>query len=176
MVVSDKHVFPHFLGKCYIYRKKLLDEKIFKTTFSIKKVKLIFVTRRPLPFKKDLAPKNSFLLFSWKIQLFFWKKFVILHLHICARASPLAQTFVCLCLIANELSSHAYKHSHVCTHNANHHSSPLTYVQKTTSRASATNGEANDAMNDEVNMRFVRSSFALLFTSALARMCKCGIK
>ncbi len=90
-------------------------------------------------------------------------------------ASPLARTFVCFCLFTNELSSHAYEHSYVRTHNANRHSSPLTRVQKTASRASATNGEANNATNDEANMWSVRSSFALLFASPLARMCKYGI-
>ncbi len=92
--------------------------------------------------------------------------------HLCAcLTSPLARTFVCLCLCAKELFSHAYEHSHVRTHNANRHLSPLTRVWKTASRASATNGKANDAMNDDANMWLIRSSFA----SPLARMCKCGI-
>ncbi len=43
---------------------------------------------------------------------------------------------------------------------------------KTASRANATNGEANDATNEEVNMWLLHSSFA----SPLARMCKCGIR
>ncbi len=41
-----------------------------------KKCYLIFVIRRPLPFKRDLAPRNRFLPFSLKIKfffVFFWK-------------------------------------------------------------------------------------------------------
>ncbi len=57
--------------------------------------------------------------------------------------SPLAQTFVCLCLCAKELFSHTYEHVNVCTHNTNRHSSLLTRVRKTASRASATNKQKN---------------------------------
>ncbi len=67
-------------------------------------------------------------------------------------ASPLARTFICLCLCAKELFSHAYEYSPVRTHYANRHSSPLTRVRKTASRVSAMNGEANDATNDESNI------------------------
>ncbi len=90
-------------------------------------------------------------------------------------ASPLARTFVCLCLRANELFSHAYEHSYVHTHNANEPFVPLTRVGKTASRASATKGEANDTTNDEANMWLVHSLFALLFASPLTQMCKCSI-
>ncbi len=90
-------------------------------------------------------------------------------------ASPLVWTFVRLCLCAKELFSHAYEHSHVHTHNANCHSFSLTRIWKTASRGSTTNGETNDATNDEANMWLVSSSFALLFASPLVRMCKCGI-
>ncbi len=91
-------------------------------------------------------------------------------------ALPLVWTFVRLYLCAKELFSHyVYEHSHVRTHNANRHLSSLTRVWKTASRASATNGEANDAINDEANMWLVRLSFASLFTSPLARLCKFGI-
>ncbi len=74
--------------------------------------------------------------------------------------------------LCERMFSHAYEHLHVRTHNSNRHSSPLTRVRKTASRASATNGEANNAPNDKTNMWLVRSSFA----SPLARMCKCGIR
>ncbi len=39
----------------------------------IKKVIFIFVSRRPLFFKKDLAPRKDFSPFSRKIQLFIKK-------------------------------------------------------------------------------------------------------
>ncbi len=48
--------------------KKLLHEKIFKTSFPIRKVISVFVAKHSLPFKMDLAPKYSFFLFSVKIQ------------------------------------------------------------------------------------------------------------
>ncbi len=67
-------------------------------------------------------------------------------------ASPLARTFVCLCLCANNEYSHVYKHSHVRTHNINRHLSPLTRVRKTALSAGATNGEANNLTNDKANM------------------------
>ncbi len=73
MIMSPKHLFPHFLQKYCFFRKKLLEEEILKTSFPIKKVIFIFVARRPLPFKRDLVPQNSFLPFSQKIQLFLKK-------------------------------------------------------------------------------------------------------
>ncbi len=85
-------------------------------------------------------------------------------------APPLAQTFVCLCLCANELFAHVWMFVHV---NANEPFSPFVLFglcSKTASRSSATNGEANEATNDEANMWLVHSSFA----SPLAWMCKCG--
>ncbi len=59
-----------FSPKMLLSLKKLLDEKIFKISFSIKKVIFIFVARHPLPFKRDLDPRNGFLLRSQKIQPF----------------------------------------------------------------------------------------------------------
>ncbi len=52
---------------------------------------------------------------------------------------------------------------------------PFDSCWKTASRASAKNGEANDATNDEANMWLVRSLFASLFTSSFARMCKYSV-
>ncbi len=107
----------------------------------------------------------------WYLPILCYSHIAFTHLCSCL-ASSLARTFVCLCLCAKKLFSHVYEHSHVRTYNANRHSSPLTRVRKTASRASATNGKANDTMDDEANMWLVRSSFA----SPLARMCKCGIR
>ncbi len=72
---------------------------------------------------------------------------------------------------------HMRTNVHMFVHiNANRHSSPSTRVQKTASRASAVNGKANDAINDEANMWLVCSSFVLLFASPLAQTCKCSIR
>ncbi len=49
--------------------KKLLDEKIFKTSFPMENIILIFIARCPRPFKRNLAPQNSFSFFSWKYSL-----------------------------------------------------------------------------------------------------------
>ncbi len=101
---------------------------------------------------------------------------VIRHLHIRARASP------------RHLHEHLYASVsvrmncfHMCTNihmfvhvNANEPFSlfvPFDSCSKTASRASATNGEAND----DSNMWLVHSSFASLFASPLAWMGKCGI-
>ncbi len=73
MVVSTKVFFPNFPLKMLFFSKKLLDEKIFETSFLIKTIIFIFVTKRPLPFKRNLASRNCFLPFPQKIQLFFEK-------------------------------------------------------------------------------------------------------
>ncbi len=66
--------FSPFSPKMLLFSKKLLNEKIFKTSFPIKKVIFIFVSRRPIPFKRDLAPRNGFLLFFFSRKYsFFWK-------------------------------------------------------------------------------------------------------
>ncbi len=52
-----------------LFTKKWLAEKIFKTSFSVKKVILIFVAGCFFPFKRDLAPRSGFLPFSRKIRL-----------------------------------------------------------------------------------------------------------
>ncbi len=87
-------------------------------------------------------------------------------------ASLLVQTFICLCLGANEVFSYAYEHSHVRTHEPFSPFVPFDSCWKTASRASATNSEANGATNDEANMWLVRSLFAL----PLAQMHKCDIR
>ncbi len=77
LLLKNNHVpqkfFPPFSPKMLLFLKKLLDEKIFKTSFSIKKVIFIFVARCPLPFKRDLDLINGFLSFSPKIQIFLKK-------------------------------------------------------------------------------------------------------
>ncbi len=79
--MSSKIFSPIFSKNVAFYKKKLLDEKIFKDSFPTKKVIFIFVARHHLPFKRDLAPGNGFchfrkrfLPFSQKIQFFFLKK------------------------------------------------------------------------------------------------------
>ncbi len=62
--------FSPFFRKIYLFSKKLLDEKIFKTSFPIKNVIFIFAAKCPLLFRRVLAPKNGFLPFSRKIPLF----------------------------------------------------------------------------------------------------------
>ncbi len=52
-----------------LFSKKLLNNKIFKTLFPIKKVIFIFVTRRHVPFRGDWGLRNNFLPFFQKIQL-----------------------------------------------------------------------------------------------------------
>ncbi len=73
MVASPENFFPHFLQKCCLFWKKLLNEKIFKTLFPIKKGYIHFPRQTPLPFKRDLAARNGFPLFSQKMQLFLKK-------------------------------------------------------------------------------------------------------
>ncbi len=73
MATTHKKFFPIF-SKNVVFFKKIVNEKIFKTSFSIKKVTFIFVAKcRPLPIKRDLGPRNGFLPFSQKIQFFFEK-------------------------------------------------------------------------------------------------------
>ncbi len=72
--MSPKNFFPRFPPKMLLFSKKLLNEKIFKTSFSLKKVIFIFIARHPLPLKETRPPGNSFLPFSQKIQLFLKKK------------------------------------------------------------------------------------------------------
>ncbi len=65
-----KNFFTHFLRKCGFFQKKLLNIKMFNTSFPIKKVIFIFVARRSLLFKRNFGPRNGFLPFSQKIQPF----------------------------------------------------------------------------------------------------------
>ncbi len=71
--MSPKNFFLWFSPKMLLFSKKLLNGKIFKTSFPIKKVIFIFAAWRPVPFKKELGPRNGFLPFFQKIQLFFLK-------------------------------------------------------------------------------------------------------
>ncbi len=61
--------------KIMLFSKKLLNDKIFETSFPIKKFIFILVARRLISFKRDLGPRNGFLAFSQKIT-HFWKKLV----------------------------------------------------------------------------------------------------
>ncbi len=66
--------FPLFSPKTLLFLEKLLNEKIFKTSFPIKKVIFIFVAGCPLPFKRDVGSRNcSFEIFS-KNAAYFLKK------------------------------------------------------------------------------------------------------
>ncbi len=65
--------FPPFCLKMLLFSKKLSNGGIFKPSFHIIKVIFTFVARRPFPFKRDLSPRNGFLPFSRKIQLFLKK-------------------------------------------------------------------------------------------------------
>ncbi len=63
-------IFLLFFQKMLFSSKKLLDEKIFQTTFPMKKVIFIFITRRPLSFKRDLVPRNILYHFLEKYSFF----------------------------------------------------------------------------------------------------------
>ncbi len=55
----------------FLFSEKLLNEKIFKTSFPIKKAVFIFVAGRLLPFKRDSGPRNyGFAVFSENTSLF----------------------------------------------------------------------------------------------------------
>ncbi len=56
--------FAIFYENVAFFEKIVRRKNIYKISFSIKKVTFIFVGRRPLPFKKDWDPKNSFTVFS----------------------------------------------------------------------------------------------------------------
>ncbi len=67
-------IFFHFLQKCCFLKKKLLNEKIFKTSFSIRKVIPIYFRRHtPRSLQKRLAPQKRFLPLFQKILLFLKK-------------------------------------------------------------------------------------------------------
>ncbi len=69
-----KIFFRHFFRKLLFSSKKLLDEKIFKTSFPIKKVIFIFVARCPLLSKGTWLPKIVFHSFLGKYSFFLKKK------------------------------------------------------------------------------------------------------
>ncbi len=104
--------------------------------------------------------------------------FLIPHLHIRARASlrhlqEHSYASVSVRMNCFHMRTNIHMFVHVSRMN---HSSPLTRVRKTALRASTTNGEANDATNDDANMCLVRLSFVSLFDSPLAQMCKRGFR
>ncbi len=68
-------IFSPLSPKILFFSKKLLSDKIFETSFLIKRFIFILVARRLLSFKRDLGPRNGFLAFSQKIT-HFWKKLV----------------------------------------------------------------------------------------------------
>ncbi len=72
--MSAQKFFP-LSPKILLFSKKLLNDKIFETSFPIKKFIFILVSRRLLSFKRDLGPRNGFLGFPRKIT-HFWKKLV----------------------------------------------------------------------------------------------------
>ncbi len=100
---------------------------------------------------------------------------LIPHLHICARASPRhlhehLYSSVSMRMNCFHMRPNIYMFVHI---NVNEPFSPFVPFDscwKTATRASTTNGEANDATNDKANIWLVRLSFASPFT----RMCKCG--
>ncbi len=58
-------IFFSIFNKNVVFSEKLLNEKIFQTSFPIKKIIFIFVAERPLPFKRDLGRRNcGFAIFS----------------------------------------------------------------------------------------------------------------
>ncbi len=72
--MSPQNSFYPFPPKVLLFSKKWSKEKIFKTSFVIKKVIFIFVARHLLPFKRDLALRNSFWPFSQIITAIFFFK------------------------------------------------------------------------------------------------------
>ncbi len=65
---SPKLFFAIFSENITFY-KKIVRWKNIQNLISHKKIIFIFVARRPLPFKRDLAPRNNFSPFSRKIEL-----------------------------------------------------------------------------------------------------------
>ncbi len=61
---QKNNFFFSFFQRMILSLKRLLHEELFETSFPIKKVLFIFVIRSPLPFKRDLVPRNGFSLFS----------------------------------------------------------------------------------------------------------------
>ncbi len=57
-------IFSPLSPKILLFSKKFLNDKIFETSFPIKKFIFILVARRLLSFKRDLGPRNGFDVFS----------------------------------------------------------------------------------------------------------------
>ncbi len=62
-------IFSPFSPKILLFSRKLLNKKIFNTSFPIKKIIFIFVATRLFPLKRYLGPRNSFMPFFQKIPL-----------------------------------------------------------------------------------------------------------
>ncbi len=73
MAVFPPKFFPHFLQKCGFFRKKLLNEKIFETSFPTKKVTFIFIVRHPFPSRGTWPLETVFCIFLRKLRLFLKK-------------------------------------------------------------------------------------------------------
>ncbi len=58
MLMSLENFFPPFSPKMLLFLEKLLNKKIIKTSFPIKKGYIHFHRGRSLPFKRDLVPIN----------------------------------------------------------------------------------------------------------------------
>ncbi len=57
--------FSHFLQKCWLFLKKLLNEKIFKTSCPVKKIYIRFPHQTPPSLQKRLGlQKRVFAVFS----------------------------------------------------------------------------------------------------------------
>ncbi len=67
MVISAKKFFSLFSPKMLLSSKKLLDEKIFKTSFPIKKG-----YDAPFPSKENWPQRRFFAIFSENTAFFFW--------------------------------------------------------------------------------------------------------
>ncbi len=66
-------IFSPVFSKKLLFFEKIVKWKNIQNLISHKKVIFIFVAGRPLPFKRDLGPRNWVLPFSQKIQLFLKK-------------------------------------------------------------------------------------------------------
>ncbi len=69
-MLMSPNFFSPFSRKMLFSLKKMLVEKKIKISFPKKKGYIHFVARRPLSFKKDLAPETVFHYFLGKYRLF----------------------------------------------------------------------------------------------------------
>ncbi len=75
LVMPRKIIFCSYFGKyCFFCCFLIVKWKLFKTSFPTKKVILIFVAKRPLPFKLVVSfLKWFFAVIFWKYCFSFWK-------------------------------------------------------------------------------------------------------